>query len=753
MNEGERGVEEAISELREKIAELSDFADIYSVIARDSIIFNLDSKGNFTSVKKGEMLLRSFNGKPFLSVVSREDRKNAADMFMKCLSGEKIYASIKAEGKEFNVTAIPVRKGGKIGGVQGMAREVAARNDFGKLLDVVDNPMCISDLLGNISAANSECTSLFGCEEMKGKNIFDFIDESYAAGVREQARKAMEGIYKKNEVYVVTGKGIKIPVEIYVRGINNEDELLFSIRETTGKKAMEREAEEAAGRMDRSFQQFREKLSAVSNAGNKTSIQELYDEAVNIMLEFFGADHCIIAVPSDGNIAIAAGGGGLIDEVFEEGEIKEALESSPEIREGRYEAHGEKGGKMYVPLSYYGNVVGVLGVAGMSSTFSDDDLLVINILSRDIAKSVLYLENKESLGRYMETLNNAVEGIYRTTFDGKILEANPAFLKLFGYEGRKEELKGINAEQLFLKPEDRKNFLEALEKNGTVSRFETRYVTRDKKIIFGRESAWVVPYGDGRAIEGIFHDISHEKELEEDARFYNSLLRHDIYNKNEIAIGYLGLLKNSDMAEKDMEMVKKAVAAITEGNGLIETVKKLETIREKRELKNINLDDVMERIVEHYSEEARKRDIKITYIPSGAVVRGNGLIEDVFSNLVKNAIEHSYGQNVTIYSEDDGEGWKIYVEDDGVGLSNGSKDKIFQQGWKGRGSRGSGLGLYLVKKIVEGFDGKISVKSGEDEFPEGCRFIVWLKKGKNSVSNSRRSEVIGHESESPIVRW
>ena len=744
MNDGERGVEEAVDELKDKIAELSDFVEIYSVIARDSIIFNLDIKGNLVSVKKGDIPVPSFKGKPFLSLISREDRKNAADIFMKCLSGERARSSLKIEGKgEYNIVAIPRKKGGKIEGVQGIAREIESGSDSARLLEIVSIPTCISDLLGNIISSNSECSTLLGYKDVKGKNIFDFIDGDYAPEVRKQSMDAMDGIYGRSEAYAVTAEGVKIPVEISIREIKEEERLVFSLRKMTDKKAVEMKAEEAEEKSARNFQQFINKLSAIHDVAGKTSAEEIYRDAVDAVSKFFDVDSCIIGTLSDSNIDLVAGEGGR--ETFERDEMLSAIKSGSEF----FEVEGTDKRKIYLPLSFSGRVLGVMGIEG---NVSDDDLLLLGMLSRGMAKSVLYMENEASLNRYRETMDRSVEGIYRTTFDGKILEANPAFLKIFGYDGRKEELKDINAESLFLKPSDRQKFLEVLEKKGIVRDFETKYVKRDGKTIFGRESAWVVPRGDGGFIEGIFHDITHQKGLEEDARFYNSLLRHDIYNKNEIAIGYLGLLKNSELSEKEAETVKKAVTAITEGNRLIETVKKLETIRDSNELKNMGIDGVMKRIIEHYSEESRKRDIDLIYIPTDAIVGGNDLIEDVFSNLVKNSIEHSYGQHVRIYAKDETDGWNIYVEDDGVGLPEGVKEKIFRQGWRGRGSHGSGLGLYLVKKIVEGFGGRIEVQSKEDGLSEGCRFVVWLKKGKFN-SNKKRDKVIGRESEAARARW
>ncbi|MEA2054018.1 MAG: PAS domain S-box protein [Candidatus Thermoplasmatota archaeon] len=739
----------SVDELKEKIAELSDFVEIYSTLTLNSIIFSLDRKGNFISVEKEGKPFNELKGKTFLSIVCKEDKKNAADNFMKCLGGEKIQTTIKieeksGEKKRFIVIAIPKRRDKKVERAYGIAREekVILQDNFEKVINRINEPMCIADLLGNINMANYACAALFGYEkeEIAEKNIFDFIDEENIPLIRE----AITGNCGKKKVYIVNREGVKIPAEIEITEIEDSEKLLFIIKAISLNN-------ETVGRTEEYFQKFKEKLSKVCNLNDKSSRQETYDNVIHTIMNSFDADSCFLGILSDGAIEIVASEGGKIGEKIlleKESTASSAATSNKEI----YEPHSESGSKIYVPLSFNKKVLGVIGVTGKKpDAFSEDDRLLLNLLSRNVAKSIVYLDNEASLGKYKEIINKATEGIYITTFDGKILEVNPAFMKIFGYEGRKDELEKINAEQLFLKSDDRKKFLEILEKDGIVQNFETRYVTRNKKIFFGRESAWVVYSGENRIVEGILQDVTQQRKIEEDIKFYNSLLRHDIYNKNEIAIGYLGLLKNSDLSDKSKGIVDKATTAITEGNKLIESVKKLETIRDKKKMTNIDLDEVMERIIGHYSEEAKKRNIEIRYRPTGAIVRGNELIEDVFSNLIKNAIEHSCGHHVDIYAEDDEKGWNIYIEDDGVGIPQDNKEKIFQQGWKGKESRGSGLGLYLVKKIVEGFDGKIQVKSGEDEYPEGTRFIVWLKKGKKSKNND--GWIIGCESETLGVRW
>jgi len=55
----------------------------------------------------------------------------------------------------------------------------------------------------------------------------------------------------------------------------------------------------------------------------------------------------------------------------------------------------------------------------------------------------------------------------------------------------------------------------------------------------------------------ILTDITRQKEHENEAEFYNSVLRHDIFNKNEIALGYMGLLEKTNLTKKQRELIEK----------------------------------------------------------------------------------------------------------------------------------------------------------------------------------------------------
>ena len=115
------------------------------------------------------------------------------------------------------------------------------------------------------------------------------------------------------------------------------------------------------------------------------------------------------------------------------------------------------------------------------------------------------------------------------------------------------------------------------------------------------------------------------------------------------------------------------------------------------------------------------------------LVWANELLHDVFANLVSNAIKHTGDRtnivlDLDIVEENGGRYCRVRVEDDGPGIPEDFKGKIFNRALMGTGkAKGMGLGLYLVRTLVESYDGKVWV---EDRVPgdhrKGARFVVML---------------------------
>ena len=293
--------------------------------------------------------------------------------------------------------------------------------------------------------------------------------------------------------------------------------------------------------------------------------------------------------------------------------------------------------------------------------------------------------------------------------DGKIAETNKKFEELTGY-GNEIVGKDIN------------NFAPHQDLLGNIKEGRVRnYITKwNEKWI--KENAWKA----GEKILIIMEDITEEKEKMDEAEFYNSLLRHDIYNKNEIALGYLGLLEKANIGKRQKEKLEKAKKAIEEGNKLIESVRKMQEIRKGKRLKKIKLDNEINKICSSLRPTAAQAGIEMECGAAPVSVIADDFVSEIFLNIIGNAIEHSQAKKINVYGKNINDLYEVIIEDNGKGIPEEFIDKIFEEGWK-QNSKGSGIGLYIVKKLMDRYGGEIKVESFVGK---GTKFILHFRKTK-----------------------
>lgn len=151
--------------------------------------------------------------------------------------------------------------------------------------------------------------------------------------------------------------------------------------------------------------------------------------------------------------------------------------------------------------------------------------------------------------------------------------------------------------------------------------------------------------------------------------------------------------------------------------------------KEECSLKNIS-----DGIIEEMQVIADKKNISIS-IEGDAIIQGNTKeLIMLIKNLVSNAIKYNKdGGYVKVIIKDDAESVKLIVEDNGIGISAENKEKIFERFYRvdeGRGSNtagesSTGLGLSIVKQVVDDHKGTIVVNS---ELGKGTEFIVTFPK-------------------------
>ncbi|HYK91470.1 MAG TPA: PAS domain S-box protein, partial [Acidobacteriota bacterium] len=112
-------------------------------------------------------------------------------------------------------------------------------------------------------------------------------------------------------------------------------------------------------------------------------------------------------------------------------------------------------------------------------------------------------------------VENAIEGIFQTSLDGKFLSANPALARIFGCGSPDDLVNRITdiGKEVYVDPGRRAEFVRLLEEKGFVSEFESQVYRRDGRIIWTSESARIVRDENGRPLyyEGIVEDITQRR--------------------------------------------------------------------------------------------------------------------------------------------------------------------------------------------------------------------------------------------------
>jgi len=338
-------------------------------------------------------------------------------------------------------------------------------------------------------------------------------------------------------------------------------------------------------------------------------------------------------------------------------------------------------------------------------------------------KNILKIK-EDDFRTFLDSIN---DWVWEMDKEGIHTYSNSAVKDILGYDI--DEVVGYSAWKLWpdedKKKTDKKDFKENLRRGKKWENFVGKFKHKDgtKKFL---ESTGIPIYNENDNLlgyRGIDRDITERRRAQKRERFLHSLLRHDIKNKIQVTKGYLHLMKDFDMKDKVEEYLKKANESLNDEENLIDKISYLRKIDEKDEIVDVNLKKYIDKSIENNISMLEESDVEIKTNGVDLKVKGGELIEEMFTNLIENSLKHSDCQKIIITGEKNLDGVFVVYEDDGKGISEDNKDNIFEKKIKGEESIGSGLGLYLVKRIVNTYGGDIKVK---DSDIGGARFDIYL---------------------------
>ncbi|MHC3439059.1 sensor histidine kinase [Natrialbaceae archaeon A-gly3] len=229
--------------------------------------------------------------------------------------------------------------------------------------------------------------------------------------------------------------------------------------------------------------------------------------------------------------------------------------------------------------------------------------------------------------------------------------------------------------------------------------------------------------------------IEYQRRLEDqrdDLEILNEVVRHDIRNDLQLIEAYAEMLEDhvDPEGEEYLEIVRESANNAVD---LTTTARDLAEVMLQTDVENHQVS--LRRTLEGQLEDVRSTKTEAEIVLEGSIpdvdVVGNDMLGAVFGNLLTNAIQHNDSDvpevTVSASERDGGDVIEVRVADNGPGVPDAQKEEVFGKGEKGLESEGTGLGLYLVKSLVESYGGNVWV---EDRLVDGERagavFVVQL---------------------------
>lgn len=330
----------------------------------------------------------------------------------------------------------------------------------------------------------------------------------------------------------------------------------------------------------------------------------------------------------------------------------------------------------------------------------------LEVSENERLKSEVALWEKEE--RYRTLLERIPIGIYRTTPEGEIVDANQRFVSMLGYRDRNDLLK-VNVADLFADIREREPYLMLLQKEGLLEGYELRLKRKDGAVIWVRDFCRVVRNSRGELLyhEGSIEDITRRKETDDalaKAVAEKEALLRDLQHRVKNSLAMISGLVRLEM--RNMEDGRSRRILETLGNRIKSTANLYDILYHSGSTREVRLDKYIRNVV---------KDLAEAYIPARKNIRINerydavtvdvkqgvpfGLIvNEILTNMIKYAFPENTSGTITLDIAGTDKHLKLGIKDDGVGMPD-QADKT------------AGMGMRLVRMMAEQLNGTLSVKN------------------------------------------
>ncbi|MEM6997906.1 MAG: ATP-binding protein [Patescibacteria group bacterium] len=282
-----------------------------------------------------------------------------------------------------------------------------------------------------------------------------------------------------------------------------------------------------------------------------------------------------------------------------------------------------------------------------------------------------------------------------------------------------------------------------------ITEVKTQTASRDLRLHYGPDDmislyTSIAPVHLGYGVDGsrgyvvMMRDITREKSLEEERDEFISVVSHELRTPIAIAEGNLSnaiyVAEQNLIEQSILDALKQSYDQVLLLSSMINdlsTLSRADRGALELEVEDINIANMLKLLEDEYRPQARAKDIELSSDcdPGLELLRSSKLyVREILQNFVTNSIKYTNEGSITISAMQKDDGVLFEVSDTGIGLSKADQERIFEkffrsEDYRTRQNSGTGLGLYVTRKLAKLIKADISVFSRLDE---GSTFTIFI---------------------------
>jgi PAS domain S-box-containing protein len=667
----------------------------------------------------------------------------------------------KKDGTSFPVayTSTPIIEDGNIVGAVVTFRDITERklaeaelrrsadmlskalNEHRNIIDAIPDIVYILDINGNLIKWNRrmEIVTKFSSGELTGRHALDFFPEQDKMVINKTIKEVLETGYAECKGHLLRKDGTVVPYEWTGAPFKDEQDNVIGLI-GIGRDVSERK------KAEESLRETRDYLEKLLNYANAPII--VWDPK-SIITSF---NHAFERLTGYTNKEVI---GKKLNILFPEASKGESLKKIERTLSGEYWESVE------IPILCKGESIKI-ALWNSANIYTEDARTLIatiaqgqDITDRKQAEEAL----RQSENNYRTLLENLPQKIFLKDRNSVYISCNKNYAQDLGINPH--EIVGKTDYDFFPKEladkyrADDKKIMES----GKTEDIEEKYI-QDGTEGFIQTVKTPVKDNEGKiiAVQGIFWDITERKQAEDKIRKLNEELEqrvlqrtaqlevtnrelesfsysvsHDLRAPLRAITGFSSMLledyadKLDDEGKRLLNVVKDSILNM---NALIDDLLTLSRIgRKEIEHSKIDMDKLAETVFAEIKATVPEREIQFAIKPLPPAYGDQGLLHQVFANLLFNAIKFTRSRENAIVEAGgyiEGPENVYYVKDNGVGFDMQYKDRLFsafQRLHSGKEFEGTGIGLAIVQRIINRHGGRTWAEGKKDE---GATFYFTL---------------------------